>query len=88
MVRGRDDFRETHRIAQTSRACALDELHEVWHATKKMCACVRTVRCYLYIPVAFMTCVNVWTRNLLKKMAGEYARLQRKMKTQDNLGNT
>ena len=31
------------------RECALDELCKVWHATRKMCACVRTVRCYLYI---------------------------------------
>ena len=43
-------FRETHRIAQTSwaNACALDEMCEMWRATRKMCACVRTVRCYLY----------------------------------------
>ena len=43
-------FRETHRSAQTSwaNACALDEMCEMWRATRKMCACVRTVRCYLY----------------------------------------
>ena len=43
-------FRETHRIARTSwaNACALDEMCEMWRATRKMCACVRTVRCYLY----------------------------------------
>ena len=52
MVRGWDDFRETHRIAQTSwaNACALDEMCEKWHATRKICAFVRAVRCCLYTP--------------------------------------
>ena len=45
--RGRDDFWET-RKGSLKYLGALDELCEVWHVTRKMCACVRTVRCYLY----------------------------------------
>ena len=63
---------------------------EMWHATRKKCACVRKVRCYLYThPFAFTTFANVWTRNLFTNncMADECARLQRNVGTQGNLGN-
>ena len=52
-------LRNTQRIAQIpwANAGALDELCEVWHAERKMCACVLTVRCCLYrLTSGFLSC--------------------------------
>ena len=68
----------------------MDELCEVWHATRKMCA----PRAYgevlsVHLPVAFMAAVTVWTAKSVREkknyMADECARLQRELALRSTL---
>ena len=87
MVRGWDDFGDTHKESLEylePMQVPWNELCDVQHAKRKMCACVRTVRRYLYtspsrsrhLPVSGR---EIWLRKK-KTMADECARPQ-KMRT-------
>ena len=90
MVRGWDDFGDTHKESLEylePMQVPWNELCDVQHATRKMCACVRTVRCYLFTSPSRSRHLPVSGRgNLVEKkyMADECAKPQIKI---EDFGN-
>ena len=75
-------LRNTRRMAQMPWA---NELCEVWHATRKMCACVRTVMWYLYTPSRLSGSEICEEKT---NTADECARLQEGIRTHVGSGNS
>ena len=71
------------RSNKLTKCRCIDELCEVWHATRKMCACVRTVRCYLYTSSRVHDSCHCLDAKA--DMADERARLQRESELRSTL---